>query len=543
MALRHSPKIPSDGIVLLYDVTNPKTFDSELSDTGTIFDRTGNGNDAISTNVGRDYYDRCLNLKRTNPTKNGYLTVPNNDSLNSETITLSCWFNAASFNDGNTDPSYLFSKMSGSGGSATGYAVIIFEQGGTKSINVKTNNGSSLPGAADSILALNTWTHIAVTIGTTLIRLYLNGNFVGSVSSPALPLSSNTQDLTIGKYNLGSFGEGYFDAAINNIVLYNRELSQSEISQLYNAQINKNRRPPDYLSDDYPWIPRQIQFPSGTTSWVVPPNITSVSAVCVGGGGGGAGSQATASGGGAGGGGGFAYGNIPVTAGQVLTVFVGNGGAGGPGGLFSGPQSHGNPGQQSYISRSGQSLLLGGGGGAGLNFGNGGSGGSSSGLFRTNGGTGGSGGQAASWGRAGGGGAGGYSGNGGNGAQGGGLCSQPSHSNQGGSGGAGGGGGRGASSSTGQSGGVTGGGGGGVGLLGEGSSGNAGSCSTGTSRYGKGGSGGNDANQNGGYHGGGGGGGTTYSNDDGGNGNAGGVRFIIGGKGRYYPSTNTEFDV
>ena len=528
MGLSHSPNIPTDGLILLYDVTNPKTFDNELSNTTTINDRSGNGNIGTLNLSRRDYYDRSLNLKKINPTINGYISVPN-FYINPTNITMSCWVNVESFNS-SSDPSYIFSKKSGS----TGYAVTIHETEGNEYINVHVNNSIVNAGSISSIMAANTWIHVAVTISDSLVRVYLNGTLVGSVVNITGAISSNFESITIGKYNLSN--TGYFNAAINNIAMYERSLSDSEISQLYSAQVSKDRRIPNYSSDSYGWIPRQIDFPVGTTSWVVPPGVTSISAVCVGGGGGGAGSQATGAGGGGGGGGGFAYGNIPVSAGQTLYVVVGSGGNGGPGGLLTSSQSNGIAGQGSYIQRSSQQLLAAGGGGRGINFGSGGEGGTTSGIYRQNGGTGGNGGQANTWGRAGGGGAGGYTGNGGNGDGGGVDCSQPARTAQSGSGGGAGGGGRASNNSAG-------GGGGGVGIQKSGTSGGQGACKTGGGGGG-GGSGGSPASaKDGALYGGGGGGGSTYVNTSGGNGARGAVRFVIGGKGRYYPSTNSEFEV
>lgn len=75
----------------------------------------------------------------------------------------------------------------------------------------------------------------------------------------------------------------------------------------------------------------------GTYTWVCPPGVTKVSAVCVGGGGGGSSSWANASGGGAG----LGWKNdIPVTPGQSYTVLVGSGGSRG---------STGSNGQGSYF--------------------------------------------------------------------------------------------------------------------------------------------------------------------------------------------------
>jgi hypothetical protein len=215
---------------------------------------------------------------------------------------------------------------------------------------------------------------------------------------------------------------------------------------------------------------RQVEFTTpGTFSWIAPSNVTSVSAVCVGGGGGPAANTSGATG--AGGGGLGWRNNIAVTPGQSYTVQVGAGGNR----VTSGTAPAG--GASWFINTS---TVVGFGGGGGQAAGNTvGLGGSFVGAGGGNGGNGGN--RNASTAQAGGGGgAGGYSGNGGNGGNG---TTNNSTAGQGGGGGGGGGGGSADS----------GGAGGGVGIYGQGANGAAGASTTADGRGGFGGSGGGNA--------------------------------------------------
>ena len=280
-------------------------------------------------------------------------------------------------------------------------------------------------------------------------------------------------------------------------------------------------------------LPGQIEFTTaGSTSWVVPAGVTSISAVCIGGGGGGSGGQNYAGGGG-GAGGALAYvNNIPVTPNETLTVQTGLGGTGVSG-------LNGNAGGESFIRRGTSTFLVraGGGGGGIVQTGPGGTGGT---VLVGSGGAGGNGGNPNNTGGSGGGGgSGGYSGAGGNGGNFG-------SGGQNGSGGSGGGGGGGSGTTT------NAGGGGGVGLLGQVTNGTGGSVSNGGTggSYGLNGTGsttfaGYPAGGSGGSYGGGGGGGkpmADYSSSVGGNGTNGAVRIIWSGSStttRAFPSTNT----
>ena len=259
----------------------------------------------------------------------------------------------------------------------------------------------------------------------------------------------------------------------------------------------------------------------GSYSFVCPPDVTSVSVVCVGGGGQSGSSKGNDSTGGGGGGLGYKN-NITVVPGNSYLVVVGEGGR------YDDAHLSGISGGDSYFISKTTVAGLGGKGGA--TYGNPGAGG---GYVGDGGGNGGTGGAANSL-QGGGGGAGGYSGNGGDG------LSSASGSSGAGTGGAGGGGYKA--------------GGGGVGVLGIGTTGAASS----SGNIGKGGSGGADsiiksetvsyinnagvtteanfmlARGIGGAYGGGGGSCVLY-----GDGADGAVRIIWPGDSRAFPSTNT----
>jgi hypothetical protein len=258
---------------------------------------------------------------------------------------------------------------------------------------------------------------------------------------------------------------------------------------------------------------------AGTYSWVVPANVYTVCAVCVGGGGGGV--SGNSSGGAGGGGGALSWGNdIQVTEGSSCTVVVGVGGASGrlapaaPGGsssftndLSTASVTANGGGGSTYI---GAGNMLGGLGGAPTRSGipagkfGGGSGGRSQDCPSVADATGG-------------GGAGGYSGNGG-------AAGVINTAGSAGAGGGGGGGGAGGPADFGGNG-------GGVGLLGGGANG-AGGAYNGAN----GGAGGAGSGGSGQLYGGGGRGAELPLERTGGA--VGAVRIIWGG-GRGFPSTNT----
>ena len=79
-----------------------------------------------------------------------------------------------------------------------------------------------------SPLPINTWTHLAVTYNGSTLTLYRNGVAVAT-SNVSGTLSPTTGTLQIGA---SQFGE-YFKGLIDEVRIYNRALSATEIQTIY----------------------------------------------------------------------------------------------------------------------------------------------------------------------------------------------------------------------------------------------------------------------------------------------------------------------
>jgi hypothetical protein len=75
-----------------------------------------------------------------------------------------------------------------------------------------------------SVLTLNTWTHLAGTYDGTALRLYVNGTLVATFAQTG-SMTATTGPLRIG----GDFGNEFFTGLIDEVRVYNRALSQTEI--------------------------------------------------------------------------------------------------------------------------------------------------------------------------------------------------------------------------------------------------------------------------------------------------------------------------
>ncbi len=106
--------------------------------------------------------------------------------------------------------------------------VIAFTSGTTNVYGGIYNAGWYQTGA--STLPINKWTHVSITFDNNILTLYINGASTTSVYAPITPQSSGT-GINIGKrWDLPD----YFSGLIDDVRIYNRALSATELKQLYN---------------------------------------------------------------------------------------------------------------------------------------------------------------------------------------------------------------------------------------------------------------------------------------------------------------------
>jgi len=155
--------------------------------------------------------------------KDDYVEVQDSESLNiTNKITFTAWIYAYNFKDGGPGPHY--------------YPRIIDK--GRRWLLASHDDGitaiqSAANGCDDTtVLYTNRWYHLAVTINNQHIIYYVNGEKSTEHRNCAtLPYTPNTYNLAIGSKFDGS--ERYFHGLIDEVRIYNRALSPSEIKYLY----------------------------------------------------------------------------------------------------------------------------------------------------------------------------------------------------------------------------------------------------------------------------------------------------------------------
>ncbi|HVY01148.1 MAG TPA: LamG domain-containing protein [Candidatus Nanoarchaeia archaeon] len=144
-----------------------------------------------------------------------YTSVPNNQKLNSDNITLVAWVNPINLNL--ASQSKVVDKMALGGGFVLRYS----QATGNWEFAVKNSgvtNQINISGAPSS----NQWEFIAAVFNSTLMTIYLNDQSV-STSPTITAVPSTTQN-----FNIGPGFNGYID----EVMFFNRSLSATEINDI-----------------------------------------------------------------------------------------------------------------------------------------------------------------------------------------------------------------------------------------------------------------------------------------------------------------------
>lgn len=154
-----------------------------------------------------------------------------NDYVNVDTLTSAIdfsqgfsyagWIKWNSFN--------YWSRLFDFGNGAGSNNIILANSGSSNNVSLNIyNGGSSSSLTTGNVLSANQWTYIAATISNAgAAKIYINGNLIasGNVNVP----NTLTRNLNyLGKSNWN--GDGYFNGAMDEISIWNKELSQTEIA-------------------------------------------------------------------------------------------------------------------------------------------------------------------------------------------------------------------------------------------------------------------------------------------------------------------------
>jgi len=191
---------------------------------GNLNDNSGNDNNGIFMGNGSPTFAADRNGELNSSLElNGfseYVEVASSSTLDSpvEEVTVSCWINFDNYFNGWLTP---FVKTNGSDVISRQYGIGI--NGNTGQVYMNTTY------VGQSDFSAGNWYHLAITYNEDVMKCYLNGEFLASETAND-PVVQNDLPLEIGLET--PVVSEYYDGKIDEIRIYNRSLSASEIALL-----------------------------------------------------------------------------------------------------------------------------------------------------------------------------------------------------------------------------------------------------------------------------------------------------------------------
>ncbi len=216
--------VPTNGLVGWWPFNGNANDESGNGNNGTVngatltTDRNGSANEAYSFDGVDDF-----------------IRVVNNSNLQLSNWSISTWIKPNAFNA--SDANYIVGK--GDDFDQGNYSVH-FKSISQKARTSATGVGpSSLYIDSQTNLNLGTWCNIVGSWDGTSMRIYVNGILENSIVNPSFVQGSNIQDLFFGTMAASSTFPYWYNGKIDDIGIWNRDLTQQEITQLYTSSCTK----------------------------------------------------------------------------------------------------------------------------------------------------------------------------------------------------------------------------------------------------------------------------------------------------------------
>lgn len=228
-------KFPSDGLVAWYPFNGNTNDTSGNNLNGNVIGATltTDRNNNANTSYDFDYANASFGKQ------NDEITIPYSSLMNVSNITISLWLYPRSYYwSGNAqDPtSTIINRFQKGGSTPNGQTWgIIFNQTSVTGFIVGSNGTGGESTVTNTPLALNQWHHITMTYDGSQIKLFLNGVLTSTQNyTGAMNISGNSA-ISIGESNQANGYWYHTDGKIDNVGIWNRALTISEIQQLYTS--------------------------------------------------------------------------------------------------------------------------------------------------------------------------------------------------------------------------------------------------------------------------------------------------------------------
>jgi hypothetical protein len=223
MSVNYNPATPTDGLVLCLDTANRRSYPGSGT---TWFDLSGKGNNGTLTN---------------GPTLNtgfgGGISFDGTDDRATSTMFLQSSFPysiSAFFRTTKTSGIQRITTLH-KANTNLGFFSLRISDGGAISANAYADTGNE-SFAVGSIISTNIWYHaVAVFASATDRKIYLNGK-LEATDTTSIAIPATIDYAGFGSINWSTGHIQYFQGQLDDIRIYSRALSPSEIYQLFSSK-------------------------------------------------------------------------------------------------------------------------------------------------------------------------------------------------------------------------------------------------------------------------------------------------------------------
>jgi hypothetical protein len=224
MAYFHSPQIVKDGLVLLLDAANTKSYPGSGT---TWFDRSGNNNNGTLTN------DPTFNSANGGSIVfdgvDDYVVIDNRSTPALYPFSYSVWCKTSR---NNVAQAYICVLNR----SQSAVYWCLYSDDFANNLKVTRRNTTVTSVTLPATIPINNWRYLHINFNSsTSVQAFVNGDVVyNETNLTDVPNTVNTDDVLLGLLRTSS-PTWYLQGDISNASIYNRALSAAEVLQNYNA--------------------------------------------------------------------------------------------------------------------------------------------------------------------------------------------------------------------------------------------------------------------------------------------------------------------
>jgi len=192
---------------------------------GNANDSSGNNLNGVGTNIS---YTTEVQGSSATFSGNSYITVASNSNLqNLSQVTISMWVRLQDLNN----KQRLIAHWTSGDNDGQSFVISVNSSNDTLGFIVQTTNAVS-SSISTPVVSSNVWYHVVAVYNGNTALIYLNGNLSASEQISGT-IDNRTGSLYIGQGGSSSFPNNLLDGQLDEVRIYNRALSSSEIQDLY----------------------------------------------------------------------------------------------------------------------------------------------------------------------------------------------------------------------------------------------------------------------------------------------------------------------